>query len=270
MLKRTFRNLAFLRNSRGASLLELGVSLLLMSLVGVGSVGSVAVGARAGALIEEQDAALITARSQAEFIASQPTAASYPDYPSIPKELDVSVTTTGDLVCPVNPSLQCFQIEVFRDGEKNATLDVFKSKRFLEVTPTERVVPKSGGLERVTSVTVPDLAPQTGFTVIIPQVFSSTTASDIVLEWGLTEGTRDQLRSVALFEGQPSIAAGTPPPSVSATLKTIGQFRDVPSLSATASGLTQGDYTIYLFNDSNTQTVVTQSFTVTCVCEIAP
>ena len=58
--------------SAGATIIELSVSLLLMSVITTGFVGSVAVGATVASRVEDQDISLVAARSQAEFIASQP------------------------------------------------------------------------------------------------------------------------------------------------------------------------------------------------------
>ena len=76
MIKRVLANLSSIpRKARGASLVELSVSLLLISVVGTGLTGAAAVGVRVGSQIEARDTGFTIARSQAEFIASLPAAA---------------------------------------------------------------------------------------------------------------------------------------------------------------------------------------------------
>ena len=227
--------------------MEIGVSLLLLSLVGVGTVGSIAVGTRAGSQIEEQDVSLIVARSQAEFVASQPIGPSYDVYPSAPSELDLTLST-GDLVCANPDFLQRLRIRVFRDEEKTATLDAFKSGRFLDVTPGEKVVPKSSGLERVRTITVPDILPEEGFAIVISEVFTTTTPTDTLVEWELSgqdngddDDSGERLRTLAIFLEQPfggqTQSITTPPSGVAVPLVATGQVRKDTLLAVGARGV---------------------------------
>ena len=264
------------RDSSGASLLELGVALLLLSLVGVGSVGSVAVGTKANSALEDQDIALIVARSQAEFIASKPTAPTYSTFPSIPEELTLTVST-GDAPCTGQTYLQCVRIDVFRDGERKASLEAAKAERFLDQKVGQAVVPKSGGLERVTRVAVPDISPLEGVAIKVSQVFGSFSFGDRELQvrWELTDAAKEELRTIAIYEGQPfGSQTGdltTLPDDVAAPLASRGQLRKNPRLGVTARAVdVSQSYTIYLFNESEDGVISTNFLEVICVCAISP
>ena len=244
--------------------------------MGIGSVGSVAVGARASGALEEQDAGLIAARSQAEFMASQPTAPTYSIYPSIPEELDL-VVSTGDAPCTGQVYLQCVRIDVFRAGELRASLDAAKADRFLAQTSGDAVVPKSGGLERVTTVLVPDISPLQGVAINVSQVFGSFSSGDrdVQVRWKVTDATRKELRTIAIYGGQPFGSQigdlTTLPDDVAAPLASKGQLRKNPRLGVAARAVdVSQSYTIYLFNESKDDVISTESLEVICVCAIGP
>ena len=174
--------------SPGATLVELSVSLLLMSIVGVGLTGAVTVGIRVGAHLEARDKGLVIAHSQAEFILSQPSASSYPFLPSGASNVLVTADITDN--CRDRPYLQCLKIEVFLDQTKTAdgVVEAYRARRFVEVEPgvQQRVVPKSAGMERVrTSSTAPVLGPQEGFSARISKVLPSIIPTDILVRWNL-------------------------------------------------------------------------------------
>ena len=163
---------------RGASMIELSVSLLVMSTLTTGFVGAVAVGAIASEEIGQRDSSLIIARSQAEYIASLPTDGTYPVYPSAPEDYRISVFT-GDVGCPGGGFLQCLRIEVLNEARGTGdtgdiiTLQAYRAVRFIVADPATngRVVPPSGGLERAHSVAVPIIPPGEGYAVVINPVF---------------------------------------------------------------------------------------------------
>ena len=154
------------------------------------------------------------------------------------------------------------------------SLEILKAQRFVEVDPlgptntADRIIPKSVGLERVKTITVPNIPGQGGFAVTIPQVFSSTRSTDILVQWRLTEPTENRLRTVAIYKGIGDIA-NTPPASVVLPLVAIGQIRNNPILSVAARAVGTGDFTVQFFNDSQSQDIVTQSARISCVCKIA-
>ena len=269
MLARLLLNLRSWEATAGASLVELSMSLLLLSSIGVGVIGATAVGARASAHLEEQDTSLIAARSQAEFIAAKPTLSQYPLYPSLPGVF----TVTGDVTdaCLQRTYLQCIDITVSRKGKETGSLRTLKADRFLEEGPGDKVVPRSTALERVKTVAVPDLPAATGFAVVISSVLIGPTG--ILAEWEADEPTRTELRTLTVFSGRPfgaqTTGLTTLPSAVSGTVAT-GQFRNIRVLSTTAGDASSGDFTVYFFNESNVKTVVSQSARITCACNIEP
>ena len=182
----------FATGSAGASLIELSVSLLLISVVGVGLAGTVAVGAQVGAAIEERDASLTTSRSQAEFIASQPAASSYSDFPALPSALDLTSDVTNE--CQGRDFLQCITIRVSRDGDEISDLEILKAQRFVATGG----VPTSGGLERVKPIVVPQLPGEEGFAVVISDLFSSFTPTHILVRWEVSPDTQQEGRTLAI------------------------------------------------------------------------
>ena len=254
------------RNSSGASLIELAVSILLMSVVATGSIGAIAVGTRVASHVDDQDTSFITARSQAEYVASLPSASSYPVYPSAPSQLSVTtvvVTETGD-------SLQQLGIRVSRDNKELAAFDVLKAQRF--VSPG--IVPPSGGLTKVKTVSVPPLGTGEGFAEGISQVFPSTALTDILVRWHVDATGAEEIRTVAIYQGRPfgvqTQGITTAPLAVNTgdfPLLAIGSLKVNPALAVAARGIATGDYTVYFFNDSDSNSVVTQLAELSCLCK---
>ena len=110
-------------------------------------------------------------------------------YPSIPSVLVVTtevITLTAD-------RLQELTIRVTRDEEEFVDLTIYKAQRFITDRSTlapgvPDIVPKSGGLERVITVSIPEIQPEQGFAVAVPQLFSSVRATDILARWELSGG----------------------------------------------------------------------------------
>ena len=84
-------------------------------------------------------------------------------------------------------------------------MDAAKADRFLAQTPGDAVVPRSGGLERVTTVLVPGISPLQGVAINVSLVFGSFSSGDrdVQVRWKVTDATRKELRTIAIYEGQP-------------------------------------------------------------------
>ena len=266
------------RISPGASLIEISVSLMLISLVAVGFVGSTAVGARVGSHIEDQDTSLIAARSQAEFIASEPVALSfglYGVYPSAPSAFTVTGDVTND--CQTRDFLQCTTIRVSRDEKERIVLDAFKAERFVKDDSTLApnaidVVPASGGLERVKTITVTNPLPKDeGFAVIISKVLAAPSSTDVLVRWESNVVSR----LLTIYSGRPFGAQTTGLTTlltdVSSAFPVVseGALEKNERLGIAVRGIAAGDYTVYFFNDSKFD-LATTSADITCLCEIEP
>ena len=227
------------------------------------------VGAFVSSEIESQDIAQITARSQIEFVLSLPPASSYPPYPTAPDEMiiDTVVVDSGD-------SLQQLTIIITQTGDEEAqqlaVLEAFKAKRFI----APGVIPKSSGLERIKKITVPTLDAEEGFAVVISQVYPSASPTNILVRWELSDSTKDELRTIAVFEGLPFGSQTEDliinPLNVSATLAGVGRLRDHSFLSVGARGIISGTFTVYFYNESDDESITTLSAEIDCVCSISP
>ena len=187
IIKRLFRSN---RDHTGASLIELSVSLLVISTIAVGFTGAVTVGVLVASRVEDQDTGLIIARSQAEFIASQPAAPSYVPYPSVSED----VIVTSDVVegCLGRAYLQCLSIQVTGEEIKtaDAVLEAFKAQRFLEVGvggPEPARVPESSGLLRVYTFSLDPIPFQKAIPIILPKVIQSISPTNILVHWRLNQ-----------------------------------------------------------------------------------
>ena len=255
------------------------VSIMLISIAITGFIGTVIVGARAGTRIENQDFSLLTARSQAEFVASKPVASTFDLYglfPSVPSDLTVTGDVTND--CQQRDYLQCVNIRVSRDQKETAVLDAFKAERFLNddtlLAPNEiDKVPKSGGLKRVKTVTVPTISPSEGFAVVISDLFPLIIPMDILVRWEMVPSTTDlNLRTLIIYGGKPfgsqtegiTIATGDVPAPILAK----GRMQLNSVLSVAARDITTGDYTLYFFNVSDDVNLVSKSAEISCVCKV--
>ena len=235
------------------------MSLVILGTGTGGLVGAIAIGAVAGNFIEEQDASLTAARSELEFIAGSPVAATYDVFPPAPQGLVVEVALTGDETtgCLGRQHLQCVGIVVSRapkatgdDPIPIASLVTFKARRFLEVDPVNpsdplKVVPKAGGTTRQKDFPVPNLPPGRGFAIVISEVFATTSPSDILVQWHPTSDTRDRLKTVAVYRGRPfgtqKEDLTSAPKDVAAPLEALGQNKESPLLSVAATGIATGD-----------------------------
>ena len=240
--------------------------MLLIGILVTGLVGVAAVGARVSTHVEGEDNSLITARSQAEFIASKPASGSYPVYPFAASGLVVTsdVSTSGD-------SLQLLNIQVSNSANQTTTLETCKALRF--VTPG--LVPEASGLERVKTADVPTITPAQGFAVVLSDVFTGSAPNRILVEWTLTSGTSGESRTVAVYKGRPfGTQTGniTTSPTGTATvdLLAIGTLSSRSLLSVVSRNVFTGDHTVYLYNESAGADVVTASVEIGCVCEFAP
>ena len=276
MFKRRLGTLPRLsRKACGASLVELSVSLLLISIVGTGLTGAAAVGVRVADKIETRDAAFTVARSEAEYIASLPAALEYGSYPGLPLGRVVTADVTDG--CLGLSYLQCITINVFGDepGTADATLEIYKATRFLEIDPdvSEPVVPLASGPDKLRTVSVDSIPPKTGFALRLPRVFPSLSSTDIKVRWGLTKNTEEHSRIVAVYSGPELIAGQTgdllalPPLEATAPLLAIGELRDGPLLSVALRQITTGDYTVYFYNNSGAA-IETDVAEISCLCSV--
>ena len=268
------------------------MALLIMSILAPSITGAIAVGVRVGSQIEGQDTALISALSQAEHIASLPTASSYGRYPSAPSDLDIAVRT-GDAVegCPNRQFLQCLNIVVGRSQDQtgDSTLDAFKARRFLQadsvLSPNAPdIVPVSGGVERVKTISVGGPLPRgEGFAVVISQVFSSPVPTDILVRWEVNPEPKKEGRALAIYRGRPfgeeTDDLTIDPSAVQAPLVAIGNIENNLVLSVASRDVAPGDYTIYFFHsssqdddddddDDDPEHINTKSVEISCVCKI--
>jgi hypothetical protein len=277
MLKRVLWTLCYPpRNARGTSLIELSVSLLLMSVVATGLVGAAAVGVRVGSSVESRDRGFTIARAQAEYIASLPGATEYSSFPSHPTDRTITGAVTEN--CLGRRYLQCITIDVFSEELRTAdsTLQIFKAERFVELEPGAKqpVVPTSAGLDKLRSLSLPPIPPRKGVAVRIPKVIPSVTPTDVLVRWELSSGSDDESRIVAIYRGAGLMAGQTGefisvfPPEAPAPLLAIGELREGAVLSVGARDLKSGDYTVYFYNNSASRTVETRSTEISCLCSL--
>ncbi len=119
----------------------------------------------------------------------------------------------------------------------------------------------------------PTLAGQTGFAIIIDQIFTTPLLSDILVRWAVSEDTDQRDRTVAIYEGKPF---GTQTGDLTADPLTVGGLvaiastdRKTPVLSALSRDVLTGAHTAYFFNDSDND-IVTRSTETSCVCVLQP
>ena len=160
---------------------------------------------------------------------------------------------------------------------QEAVLDTFKAQRFTEVESVveKSVVPKSGGLARLQNIPLDPIPSQNGLAVGVSQIFSVTRPTDILVRWEVDPATETEPRILAIYGGSQPFGPQTGglidiPPSDEVLERpvAIGELRQGPVLSVGSRNVLPGDYTLYFFNDSDSNGIITRSATVSCLCLI--
>ena len=123
----------FKHNSRGFSLIEVIIALALMGIIGVAFAGALSTASRAIMIADEQATAESLARSQMEYVKSQPYADNYSA--SIPPDYDdAGYSATIGVVPLEDGNLQEITVKVYHHDDAHVnppviTLEDYKANR---------------------------------------------------------------------------------------------------------------------------------------------
>ena len=118
-----------MRNEKGFSLIEVLVSLAIMSIVGVGLLSALNTSTRTAVVSDRIDTTRVLAQSQLEYVKEQPYLSSYEPYDSSTEYPGYSVVITPADAVQRNALLQKITVTVKQNGKTVTTLEGYKVKR---------------------------------------------------------------------------------------------------------------------------------------------
>lgn len=255
--------------SPGVTLLELVVSTTLLGFAGVAVVGGVAAGLRGTDSSTVRSVAGLLARSELDYVASQPfnDSGGYLIVPNLPPGFEVLVQVTT-----LQPGvLQEVTALAGRTGESPVAVSAYKTNRLLEIGAR----PQSAGLEGSRRLTFPYLLNAGEGVFQVVEIAPTEYRGVFRARWRLVAtppvGLPAEARSLSLtmFDGTPlgpgPLGISTIPPEQVVGAPRVSAATADLVIEVLASQVPGGLYTLYFFN-RDPQVALTAEAVVECIC----